>query len=215
MLCGISTAFAVLFHTRGQVVHVLLTRSPLYSSPCGDFLVRLACVRHAASVDSEPGSNSHVKGVAGRPCGPPDIFNQSSMTSSGVVLLRSLWIGLAARRPPVPILLILTGSYLHALSSFQRTDPSPVLSDAHRIHFRGTFQYYKQPPSLSTPTGPLLSRARQPRSRNRRRSLSVEMGRPGLTWTDRPPFQAADRSASLGANRRTSNTTGPSPACQA
>src|SRR5262249_5995369 len=24
------------------------------------FLVRLACVRHAASVDSEPGSNSHV-----------------------------------------------------------------------------------------------------------------------------------------------------------
>ena len=26
-----------------------------------DFLVRLACVRHAASVDSEPGSNSHLK----------------------------------------------------------------------------------------------------------------------------------------------------------
>ena len=25
------------------------------------FLVRLACVRHAASVDSEPGSNSHLK----------------------------------------------------------------------------------------------------------------------------------------------------------
>ncbi|PYR50865.1 MAG: hypothetical protein DMF89_07750 [Acidobacteria bacterium] len=28
-----------------------------------DFRVRLACVRHAASVDSEPGSNSHVKSV--------------------------------------------------------------------------------------------------------------------------------------------------------
>ena len=27
------------------------------------FLVRLACVRHAASVDSEPGSNSHLKPV--------------------------------------------------------------------------------------------------------------------------------------------------------
>jgi hypothetical protein len=25
------------------------------------FLVRLACVRHAASVDSEPGSNSRLK----------------------------------------------------------------------------------------------------------------------------------------------------------
>ncbi len=40
---------------------MLLTRAPLYSSPCGDFLVRLACVRHAASVDSEPGSNSRLK----------------------------------------------------------------------------------------------------------------------------------------------------------
>ena len=33
--------------------------------PLRDFRVRLACVRHAASVDSEPGSNSHVK-FAGR-----------------------------------------------------------------------------------------------------------------------------------------------------
>ncbi len=37
---------------------MLLTRSPLYSSPERDFLVRLACIRHAASVRSEPGSNS-------------------------------------------------------------------------------------------------------------------------------------------------------------
>jgi hypothetical protein len=29
--------------------------------PLRGFRVRLACVRHAASVDSEPGSNSHVK----------------------------------------------------------------------------------------------------------------------------------------------------------
>jgi hypothetical protein len=40
---------------------VLLTRSPLYSRSCPRFLVRLACVRHAASVDSEPGSNSRLK----------------------------------------------------------------------------------------------------------------------------------------------------------
>ncbi len=39
---------------------MLLTRSPL-SYPLLDNRVRLACVRHAASVDSEPGSNSHVK----------------------------------------------------------------------------------------------------------------------------------------------------------
>ena len=37
---------------------MLLTRTPLYS-PCG-FLVRLACVKRAASVDSEPGSNSRL-----------------------------------------------------------------------------------------------------------------------------------------------------------
>ena len=40
---------------------MLLTRSPLYSPPEGSFLVRLACVKRAASVDSEPGSNSRVK----------------------------------------------------------------------------------------------------------------------------------------------------------
>ena len=46
-------------------------RSPTcYSPVCHstnslrNFRVRLACVRHAASVDSEPGSNSHVKCAA-------------------------------------------------------------------------------------------------------------------------------------------------------
>ncbi len=58
MLCGISPGFPGLSPTRGQVAHVLLTRAPLYSSAEADFLARLACVRRAASVDSEPGSNS-------------------------------------------------------------------------------------------------------------------------------------------------------------
>src|ERR1700722_8659165 len=58
IVCGISTGFPVLFPTLGQVTHVLLTRAPLYSEDCSPFLARLACVRHAASVDSEPGSNS-------------------------------------------------------------------------------------------------------------------------------------------------------------
>ena len=40
---------------------MLLTRAPLYSSAEADFLVRLACVRHAASVRAEPGSNSSGK----------------------------------------------------------------------------------------------------------------------------------------------------------
>ena len=50
----------------GQVAHALLTRPPLgqKSSLPKEIvitvLVRLACVKHAASVHPEPGSNSHV-----------------------------------------------------------------------------------------------------------------------------------------------------------
>ena len=65
VLSGISPPFGRLFRTSRQVTHVLRTRAPLYSSPCGDFLARLACVRHAASVRSEPGSNSPIELGAG------------------------------------------------------------------------------------------------------------------------------------------------------
>src|SRR5437899_5734260 len=61
IVCGISTGFPVLFPTPAQITHVLLTRAPLYSGSCPPFLARLACVRHAASVRSEPGSNSPVE----------------------------------------------------------------------------------------------------------------------------------------------------------
>src|SRR5258708_1398232 len=47
------------------MIHVLLTRTPLYSQDCSCFLVRLACVKRAASVDSEPGSNSRLNRLAG------------------------------------------------------------------------------------------------------------------------------------------------------
>ena len=46
----------------GQVTHVLLTRSPLiHSLQAENFIVRLACIRHTASVRPEPGSNSRFK----------------------------------------------------------------------------------------------------------------------------------------------------------
>ena len=60
VLSGISIPFEMLSRFRGQIVHALLTRAPLYSPPEGDFLVRLACLKHSASVRSEPGSNSPV-----------------------------------------------------------------------------------------------------------------------------------------------------------
>ena len=56
-LCGISSRFQLLSPTERQVSHALLTRSPL-SNNRNHYSVRLACVRHAASVRPEPGSNS-------------------------------------------------------------------------------------------------------------------------------------------------------------
>ena len=57
---GISGSFPPLSRTFGEVIHALLTRAPLYSGTEVPFLARLACVKHAASVQSEPGSNSPV-----------------------------------------------------------------------------------------------------------------------------------------------------------
>ena len=63
MLCGISVSLETLSPARGQITHVLLTRSPLYLGTEAPFRVRLACLIHAASVRSEPGSNSPLKNV--------------------------------------------------------------------------------------------------------------------------------------------------------
>ena len=62
-LCGITIRFQMLFHSERQVTHALLTRPPLIHPSVDrslrqNFIVRLACVKHAASVRPEPGSNS-------------------------------------------------------------------------------------------------------------------------------------------------------------
>ena len=64
VLSGIRPSFPSLSRSTGQITHVLLTRSPLehphHKSNAG-LSVRLACVKHAASVRPEPGSNSPKK----------------------------------------------------------------------------------------------------------------------------------------------------------
>ena len=58
-LSGISWRFHQLSQALRQVAYVLLTRSPLSSKEQAPLhFVRLACIRHAASVHPEPGSNS-------------------------------------------------------------------------------------------------------------------------------------------------------------
>ncbi len=58
--CGISRPFGLLSPTSGQVAYVLRDRSPLTPSR-RRVPVRLAFLRHAASVRPEPGSNSPTK----------------------------------------------------------------------------------------------------------------------------------------------------------
>ena len=63
MSCGISVRFQTLSPSERQVAHVLLTRPPLSLLSISRRInptnsVRLACVRRAASVRPEPGSNS-------------------------------------------------------------------------------------------------------------------------------------------------------------
>ena len=59
VVSSISTGFPELSQSGGQVTHVLLTRSPLITQEqAPKITVRLACVKHAASVRPEPGSNS-------------------------------------------------------------------------------------------------------------------------------------------------------------
>ena len=119
--------------------------------PLRDFRVRLACVRHAASVDSEPGSNSQVKFVcprteacAGRQLVQPDsLLNWlSDSIPPSLSLALELRRGRSSMGGPSAALanapashpLILDGLCLHVLSSFQRTGcvpeaPLPATSD--------------------------------------------------------------------------------------
>ena len=60
VISSIRPSFPGLSQSEGQVTHVLLTRSPLVY-PRKGLTVRLACVKHAASVRPEPGSNSPTK----------------------------------------------------------------------------------------------------------------------------------------------------------
>src|SRR4051812_16723422 len=62
VVSGISSGFPELSRCDGQIAHVLLTRSPLVY-PRRGLTARLACVKHAASVRPEPGSNSPLKSL--------------------------------------------------------------------------------------------------------------------------------------------------------
>src|SRR5690606_14269174 len=77
----------------GQVSHLVLTSSPLYSSPEGDFRARLACLIHAASVHSEPGSNSPNENLGSAYA---ENFHRSRPTQAAVTPAAILMLDLGA-----------------------------------------------------------------------------------------------------------------------
>src|SRR4051812_16738957 len=89
VVSGISSGFPELSRCDGQIAHVLLTRSPLVY-PRRGLTARLACVKHAASVRPEPGSNSPLKSVDVRRAGLPEDMACEPVTDS-VGVSRQEW----------------------------------------------------------------------------------------------------------------------------
>src|SRR5690348_3381048 len=127
MLCGVSPGFPGLSPARRQVSHVLLTRSPLYSRSCPRFLVRLACVRHAASVDSEPGSNSRLKPDLQPPTEAGGLQKAISCSKSrdGIYIVRSLELTTQALQDLLTLTSKQTISRLARSTCCQRPNRSP------------------------------------------------------------------------------------------
>ena len=151
-LCGISSRFQLLSPGTGQVTHALLTRPPLsrHSRPSEKFcpwcFVRLACVKHAASVHPEPGSNSHVKKSASRSKLSLANFNRSTvclvrLNRSEISLFRIFRV-------------VLLFSYQGSLSSLEderrRRDLNPRAATNDLLPFQGSpFSHLGTSPSNS------------------------------------------------------------------
>src|SRR6476646_4668236 len=92
---SISHPFRQLSQSEGQITHVLLTRSPL-EYPRRSLSARLACVKHAASVRPEPGSNSPSK--------PKTVSNKKSIQAKKrqLAIARIIVRQLKKKPPPQP-----------------------------------------------------------------------------------------------------------------
>ena len=68
VLANLSISYPPLLGTFRYITHPFATRHPRSKLLCA--AVRLACVKHAASVQSEPGSNSYVQSLTYSTSGP-------------------------------------------------------------------------------------------------------------------------------------------------
>jgi hypothetical protein len=136
---GISTSFLELSQTSGQVPHVLLTRSPLGLHQCCHWMdpARLACIRHAASVRPEPGSNSPSRSL--RPRAYPEPSSQESRFRRGFLVHRLAPEQTSDVRVLSALLLCMNG----------RSDPKVVANARTRL-FRPLFRFQGAPAADST-----------------------------------------------------------------
>ena len=118
---------------------MLLTRPPLYSGAEAPFPARLACVRHAASVDSEPGSNSQdfLMRLILRWVSPTRFALKTELTRKILLAVRFLFSkNLAALRPQTwrekNRLNLLGGVFNEPCSA---TNPLPGTSSNYRYGF--------------------------------------------------------------------------------
>ena len=115
-ICGISSCFQLLSPGMRQVIHALLTRPPLSLRTLPTEIVRvrrsvrLACVKHAASVHPEPGSNSLAKFIS------PGFRLFLSILLSRTVILKFLTV----QRPLFPPVRRWIQSAIHRIASFIR-----------------------------------------------------------------------------------------------
>ena len=131
---GISVPFGALSRSSGQVPHVLLTRSPLDLPRCCHLmdLVRLACVRHAASVRPEPGSNSPSRPQVP----PPRWWALTSVEEPAIPGPKPRFCRLAPERPA----LLAVRITVHFILERPRQVPeglerSPALADSSSLLF--------------------------------------------------------------------------------
>ena len=117
VLCGISTCFQVLSPCLGQIAHALLTRPPLKQNNRSlSVSARLACVKHAASVRPEPGSNSDVQSFPSTPSPAQTRQSPRFLPRQGVSLIRNLTV--------LPCLLFLSVSFSRIARSLVDFMPS-------------------------------------------------------------------------------------------
>ena len=114
VVCGIILSFPRLYPTGGQITHALLSRLPLYHCGRSHDHARLACIKRAASVHPEPGSNSLNENLTS--------FHYSAVKEPSLPVARSLndqrVRQLYPFRPAMSIPVAL------AIPSFSRSGPS-------------------------------------------------------------------------------------------